>query len=133
MLSDLGKAARRGTDAMVRCVGASTAILRMPAPPVAGDAGEELGLRSPEFQRLILTPVAVQPKGNGIEVLAPAAALETLLGISGAGAIAMAMRSVATVLLGDEAYVLMATHAVVSMGQVCLYRLVLQMPPTEVV
>jgi hypothetical protein len=118
---------------MVRFLGASTAVLMMPAPPVAGDAGEELGLRSPEFQRLTLTPVAVQPKGNGVEVLAPAAVLETLLGLSGAGAVEAAMRSVSTVLLGDEAYGLTATQAVFSLGQACLYRLVLQMPPAEVV
>ena len=133
MRSDLGEAARRGAEAMVGSMGASAVVLMMPSPPIAGDAGEELGLRSPEFQRLTLSPVAVRLKAESAEVTVPAEALEILLGLQGDGAVETAMRAVTTVLVGDEAYVLMATEAVASMGRACLYRMLLRLPPTEVV
>lgn len=133
MRSNLGEAARRGAEAMVRSMGAATVVLWMPAPPVGGDAGEELGLSAPEFQRLTLAPVAVHRTNNRAEALVPAEALETLLGIAGPGAVETAMLAVSTVQLGDEAYVLTATNTVSMMGRTCLYRLVLQMPPVEVV
>lgn len=133
MQRDLAEAARRGAKALVQSNGGAAVVLLLPAPPVAGDAGEELGLSAPEFQRLTLSPVAVHWKNNGTEVLVPAEALESLLGIAGAGAVETAMRAVSVVQLGDEAYVLTETQAVQAMGRACLYRLVLQMPPTEVV
>ena len=130
---DVSEAARRGAHAMVHALGAAAVVLMVPAPPVAGDAGEELGLRTPEFQRLTLAPAAVRLKLRSAEVVAPADALEALLGLTGSGAVETAMSSVSTVQVGDEAYVLTATETVAAMGGACLYRLLLQLPPTEVV
>ena len=133
MRSDLAEAARRGAHTMVHSLGATAVVLMIPAPPVAGDTGEELGLRTPEFQRMTLAPVAVRLKVRSAEVVAPADALEALLGLTGSGAVETAMSSVSTVQVGDEAFVLTATETVASMGSACLYRLLLQLPPTEVV
>jgi hypothetical protein len=131
MRSYFAEAARRGANALVQSLGSAQVVLRMAAPPAAGDAGEELGLRTPEFQPRTLMPVAVRRKAKTAEIVVAAETLETLLGLTGSGAVESAMRSVSTVQLGDEAYVLTGTEAVVAMGRACLYRLVLRLPATE--
>src|SRR6201996_7443042 len=50
-------AAVRAADALLRCAGGRSVLLRMPAPASAGDTTEQLGLAVPEFQDVELAPV----------------------------------------------------------------------------
>jgi hypothetical protein len=131
MVSDLAEAVRRGASAMVQSLGATEVVLRIPSPPVAGDVGEELGLRTPEFPMRRLAPVAVRRTSDAMEVLVPADLMEQVLSVQGNGAVVTAMRSVTAVQIGDEAFVVTDVIAVEAMGRACLYRLVLQPRATE--
>jgi hypothetical protein len=133
MRNDLAQAVRRGACAMVQALGAAEVLLVMPAPPVAGDNGEELGLRAPEFQRRALKPVAVLVNSQTAEVIVAAGVLETLFDLKDPGAVEAEMQSVSFVQVDDQRYLLRSTGVVVALGHPCLYRLLLQFPPTEVV
>ncbi len=126
-------AERRAVCAMVQFVGGDTARLEMPAPPVAGDDGEQLGLRAPEFMAKSLAPVAVRNTKNATEVLVAADVLEDRLGVRGYGAVAAAMTAVYGVVIGDVRYRMTATECVKAKSEACLYRLLLTANGTEVV
>ena len=126
-------AARRAAEAMVQQLGDAQALLELPMPPVAGDEGEQLGLRAPEFQQRVLAPVAVRPTKNAVEVLVAAEVLEELLSVRGEGAVAAAARAVYAVVIGDVRYRLTGVEAMRAMGGTCLYRMLLGQAGTEVV
>jgi hypothetical protein len=126
-------AERRAARAMVRFIGGDVARLEMPSPPVAGDDGEQLGLRSPEFFVKLLAPVAVRNTKDATEVLVAADVLEDLLGVSGCGAVMAAMVAVYAVVIGDVRYRMTATECVKAKGDACLYRLLLTANGMEVV
>ncbi|MEZ2347369.1 hypothetical protein [Terriglobus sp. RCC_193] len=126
-------AERRAACAMVRFVGGDTARLEMPAPPIAGDDEEQLGLRTPEFFAKLLAPVAIRSAKDSTEVLVAADVLEELLGVSGCGAVAAAMMAVYAVVIGDVRYRMTTTECVKAKGDACLYRLLLTANGVEVV
>ncbi len=128
-----GVAARRAAHALVRSLGAACIHLQMPALPVADDDGEELGLRSPEFQLQPFAPAAVRRIGEKTEALVPADVLETALGAQGDAAVRAALSAASGVQIGDELFVLSGIEAVTAGGSECLFRLLLQQPATEVV
>ena len=113
---------RRGVRALIQTLGATAVQLRMPAPPIAGDRGEELGLRAPEFQRKTLAPVAVR-QGKPVEVLVAADVLEELLGVTETNAVTAAIDAVAAVEIGEDVFVPTATETVPCRGGVCMYRI----------
>lgn len=129
----LDVAERRAADALVRMLGASEARLEMPAPPIAGDDGEQLGLRTPEFFAKLLTPVAVRTAKNNTALLVAANVLEELLGVHGFGAVRAAMTAVYAVVVGDVRYRLVRVECVTSNAEACAYRLVLEQPGMEAV
>lgn len=126
-------AARRAAHALVQSLGATCIHLQMPAPPIADDDGEELGLRSPEFQSQQFAPAAVRRTGAATEVLLPADALEASLGVQGEGAVKAALSAASRVQIGDELFVLAGLESVTAGGSECLFRLLLQQPATEVI
>lgn len=117
---------RRGVRALIQTLGATTVQLRLPAPPIAGDSGEELGLRAPEFQGKILEPVAVRRGNKGVELLVAADVLEAMLGVRDSGAVAAALTQVAAVQIGDESFVPTATDTIPCRGGACMYRILLR-------
>ncbi len=128
-----GRAIRRGAEALAQAVGCATVELQWPALPVAGDGGEELGLRAPEFQVRLLGPVAVRRKGDATSVLVPAETLEALMGVGGAGAVRVAMKGVSAVVVGDASFALADVEVVADAdGAACLYRLLLDGEGIEV-
>lgn len=128
--SQIAAGTRRGVRALIQTLGATTVQLCIPAPPVAGDSGEELGLRAPEFQWKPLEPVAVR-RGKVVEVLVAADVLENVLGLSESSAVAAAMAALAAVQMGAEVFVPTATEAVPCRGGVCMYRIALRAEPAE--
>ncbi len=124
---------RRGAAALAHAVGGATVKLQMPALPVAGDDGEELGLRAPEFQVRILGPVAVLRPGKSSAVLVPADTLEEMLGITGVEGVRTAMQSMSAVLIGDGSFALVDVEVAANAGsKALLYRLLLQGEGIEV-
>ncbi|SEG19839.1 hypothetical protein SAMN05421819_2157 [Bryocella elongata] len=58
MAESIGTGAARVAEVLLRTSGGRSVLLRMPAPAVSGDAGEQLGLATPLFQDAVLGPVA---------------------------------------------------------------------------
>ena len=56
-LSRSTEGARRAFDTLLRNAAARSVMLRIPAPAIAGDTAEQLGLATPQFQDVELTPV----------------------------------------------------------------------------
>jgi hypothetical protein len=126
-------AARRAAHALVHSLGATCMQLQVPALPLADDDGEELGLRSPEFQLQMFAPVAIRRRNGTTEVLVPADVIEEGLGVQGDGAVRAAVAAASGVQIGDELYVLQGIETVSAACDACLFRFLLQQPATEVV
>ncbi len=133
MADELGVRAgvRRSVHALIQTLGATAVQLQVPLPPVAGDSGEELGLRAPDFQTKVLDPVAVRRGSTSVELLVAADVLEALLGVTDPGAIATAVETVAAVLIADETFVPTATESVPCRGGACMYRILLRLENAE--
>ncbi len=129
----LAEAARRAAHALVATLGSGRAQLQIASPPVAGDDGEELGLRPPLFQTETVAPVAIRQTTQNTEVLVAADTLEAVFGVEGSGAIATAMLTVTAVQIEDVMYVATGIQPVSIGGRDVLYRLVLRPQGTEVV
>src|SRR3984885_45974 len=84
-------AAVRAADALLRCAGGRSVLLRMPAQATAGDVTEELGLAVPEFQDVELAPVVFRkaraPGADGKaaqwELMVSATAVNAIVGSLG--------------------------------------------------
>lgn len=117
---------RRSVRALIQTLGATTVQLQLPLPPVAGDSGEELGLRAPQFQWKPLSPVAVRRSTKRTELLVAADTLEITLGLTDSGAVTAAVATVTAVQMGDETFLSMGTETVPCRGGVCMYRIALR-------
>ena len=117
--------------ALIHTLGATAVQLQLPAPPIAGDAGEELGLSAPEFQWKALVPVALRRTATGTEMLVPADAMEDLLGVEGIAAVAASLQSIAAVKVRERSYLPTDTDAVLSSGRECMYRIGLRLTNAE--
>ena len=129
----IAQAARRAAHALIATLGAASIQMQIALPPVAGDDGEELGLRSPEFQSESVAPVGIGQTNEHIEVLVPADTLEAVFNVNGSGAIATALLTVTAVQIEDEVYVVNSVEPVSIGGRDCMYRLLLREQGTEVV
>ncbi len=122
---------RRGVRALIQTLGATAVQLRLSLPPIAGDSGEELGLRTPAFQSKTLEPVAVRRGSKSVELLVAADVLEAMLGIADPGAVTVAVQTVAAVQIADEMFVPIATEKVPCRGGACMYRILLRLETVE--
>lgn len=122
----LAEGALRAARAVVTVLGGAQVLLRVPLPPVAGDDGELLGLRAPEFEDRPLAPVALSATAKGVACSVAADALEALLGETDAGAVDAALRAVAAVVVGDRVMVLDRCERVEMQGCAYLYQLELR-------
>ena len=81
-------AARRAADTLLRATGGQMLQLRVPTPAVAGDVTEQIGLATPGFEDLELTPAVFRKsrarmaagKAAEYEVLVSAGCVEELAG-----------------------------------------------------
>jgi|GEM_PF-5352186 len=132
-MHDLKTAARRAVSAMMWQMGAMTARMEIPAPPIAGDDGAQIGLGTPLFQVHVLAPVALQVTKDSAELLVAADVLEDVLGATEPGQVQSGMATVFAVVVGDVRYRVSSVVCVYAMGGACLYRVQLAVPGTEVV
>jgi hypothetical protein len=127
------EAARRALDTLLRNARPRTVMLRIPAPAIAGDNAEQLGLATPQFQDVELNPAVFRaasgkPAKNGArqrEMLLSATAVEALTS-SGNFASANALFATAFGILVDDTLLTIAsTEEIAAGGTVCGYRLLL--------
>ncbi|MBS1822552.1 MAG: hypothetical protein JST61_11360 [Acidobacteria bacterium] len=127
------EAARRALDALLRNARPRSVMLRTPAPAMAGDNTEQLGLATPQFQDIELAP-AVFRKGPGRaakdgtlqrELLLSATAVEALTGSGGFAAANALFATAFGVLVDNTLLAIAAFEEIEAGGSVCGYRLTL--------
>ena len=129
-------AMQRMAETLLRGTGGQTVRLRLPAPAVAADATEELGLATPAFQDAVLWPVvfrrvwaqAAEGKAARTELLVSARAVELLVGSLGFSSASVLFAGASGVLVDDVLLEIEAMTTADSMGAVYCYRLLLREP-----
>jgi hypothetical protein len=131
------QAFERMADALLRHCGGERVTLRMPAPAVAGDPAEQMGLAQPQFQDFVLAPVTfrrlrprlgTKPEAAGYELLVSASAVETLLGSLAYESARVLFQNAAGVMVGEALLRVDSCTAVEMFGGVVLYRIQLHDP-----
>ena len=126
--------AARRADVLLRGCGGRMVLLRVPAPGVAGDAAEQLGLAVPGFQDVELGPVvfrrvkvnAAESKAAKREMLVSASAVESLTGSLGFSAASALFASAFGVLVDEALLTIVSATEMEAGGVVCAYRLLLR-------
>jgi hypothetical protein len=140
LLMDSG-AAVRTANVLLRGVGGRTVLLRMPATASAGDVTEQLGLATPQFQDVELTPVVfrsaratvAEGKATKWELLVAGDTVEALVGSLGYGAAESLFGAAFGVLIDGVLMTVESATAAEVAGSAYLYRLVVRAPLTQVV
>ena len=126
----------RAADTLLRGVGGRTVLLRMPATATVGAVAEQLGLATPVFQDVELSPVVfrksratvAEGKAAKWELVVSATAVETVVGSLGYSAANVLFATAFGVLVdGVLMEIVSATESEAS-GTPYVYRLVLRAP-----
>jgi hypothetical protein len=129
-------AAVRAADVLLRSAGGRAVLVRLPAPGIAGDASEQLGLAVPQFQDVELAPVVfrnargrvVEGKAARWELLVSATAVNAVVGSLGYSA-ASVLFAVAYGVLVDGVLMEVVSATESELGGVpYVYRLLLREP-----
>jgi hypothetical protein len=143
-MSDLvsgASAAVRAADVLLRAMGGRTVMLRMPAPAVAADVTEQLGIATPAFQDLPLRPVVyrkaratvAEGKAAKWEMLVSASVIESLVGSLAYASASVLFATAYGVLSDDELLEIESATEEQVFGQPYVYRLVLRAPLEQMV
>jgi len=133
--------ASRAVNAMLRALGGRTVMLRMPAPAVPTDLTEQLGIATPTFQDLPLSPVvyrkarAIVAEGKAAkwELLVSATVIEKLVGSLEYASASVLFAAACGVLTDDELYEVESATSEQAFGQPYIYRLILRAPLAQMV
>jgi hypothetical protein len=125
------EAARRAMDVLLCGASARSVMLRIPAPATPGDPAEQLGLATPQFQDVELTPVAFRTiaaktadgKAARRELLVSATAVEVLTGSQKYASAAELFATAFGILVDDALLAIVSATELEAGGQVCGYRL----------
>jgi hypothetical protein len=124
-MSDAG--ALRQAEAVLRS-GGFFVRLRMPAPAVAGDNSEELGLATPEFQEIVLGPAAFRKSDSAKVLLVSASSVLAAVGTLAYESAEVLFETAAGLSAGGVLYEIVDSVAVPASGQPYSYALTLQAP-----
>jgi hypothetical protein len=135
-MSDAICTAARVADAMLRAVGGRTLMLRMPAPAVAADVTEQLGIATPAFQDLPLAPVVYRKararvadgKAAHWELLVSATVVQQLVGSLAYDSASVLFADAYGILSDEDLLEIESATAEQVFGRPYVYRLVLRAP-----
>ena len=134
-------AAVRAADVLLRAMGGRTVLLRIPAPAVAADVTEQLGIATPAFQDLPLRPVVyrkaratvAEGKAAKWEMLVSASVIESLVGSLTYASASVLFAAAYGVLSDDELLEIESATQEQVFGQPYVYRLVLRAPLEQMI
>jgi hypothetical protein len=122
----------RMADALLRTLGGRTVLLRMPAPAVQGDVGEQVGLAEPQFQDVALGPVAFRRVRVGTgdttepaasELLVSASAVAGIVGSLAFDSAAILFANAAGIVVDGALLRIVSLRSAEAFGSAYLYRL----------
>jgi phage-related minor tail protein len=138
-------AAVRAADALLRCAGGRSVLLRMPAQASAGDTTEQLGLAVPEFQDVELAPVVFRKSREAAstetapgkvarwELMVSATSVNGLVGSLGYSAASVLFDTAFGVLIDGVLMEIVSATGSDAFGTPYVYRLVLSAPVALIV
>jgi hypothetical protein len=121
-------AAVRAADATLRATGGRAVLLRMPAPAVAGNDGEQLGLATPLFQDVELAPAVLRKAGSTKTLLVSGNAVKALLGTLAFNSAEVLFETAFGVVIDGVLYTILSSTAATSDGATYVYSLELRAP-----
>ena len=132
-------APRRAADALLRCVGGRTVLLRLPTNAVAGSDSEQLGAASPSYEDIPLSPAVfrrLRPKlragaANQYELLISASSVQAQLGLMELGSTDQLFAMAVGVFVDGELMLIVAAAEAEAFGCPYLYRLILAAPNNQ--
>jgi hypothetical protein len=128
--------ATSAADALLRSCGGRGVLLRMPAPAIAGDVTEQLGIATPQFQDIALWPVAFR-KARALattkgpvrwELVVSATAVTNIVTSLAYASAGVLFESAAGVLVDEELLEIFSATEEQVFGQPYAYRLVVLAP-----
>jgi hypothetical protein len=134
-------ATARAADILLRAMGGRAVMLRMPAPAVPADLTGQLGIATPAFQDLPLTPVVhrkaratvAEGKAAKWELLVSATAIESLVGSLAYASAGVLFANAYGVLCDDELFEIISATPEQAFNQPYIYRLILRTPQAQIV
>jgi len=139
--SSRARAAAIVANVLLRTMGGRSVKLRTPAPAVAADVSEQLGIATPKFQDLPLQPVVFRKaratvaigKAAKWEMLVSASVVQSLLGSLAYNSASVLFAQAFGVLCDDELLEIESATQEQVFGQPYVYRLVLRAPLAQMV
>jgi hypothetical protein len=118
----------RAADALLRANGGRAVMLRMPAPAVAGNDGEQLGLVTPQFQDIELAPTMLRKAGSTSTLLVSGSAVKAVTGSLQFNAAEVLFETAVGVVIDGVVYTILSSTAATSDGKTYVYSLELRAP-----
>jgi len=121
-------AAVRAADALLRANGGRVVLLRLPAPAVANNDGEELGLATPQFQDVELAPTAFRTAEKTSTLLVSGSAVKAIVGSLKFNSAEVLFETAAGVVVDGVVYTILSSTAATADGETYVYSLDLLAP-----
>jgi len=121
-------AAVRTADALLRANGGRAVLLRLPAPAVANNDGEQLGLATPQFQDVELSPAAFRKAETTSTLLVSGSAVTAVVGSLQFNSAEVLFETAAGVVVDGVLYTILSSAAATSDGATYVYSLELRAP-----
>ena len=123
-----GDGAERAADALLRTNGGGAVWLRLPAPAIAGSDAEQLGLGTPGFQDVELSPAVFRKAKSTATLLLSASALKAVLGSVEFDSADVLFETAAGVVAGGVLYTIVSRTTSTADGKAYTYALELRAP-----
>lgn len=132
-------APQRAADALLRCAGGRTVLLRLPTNAVAGSDAEQLGAGSPSYEDIPLSPAVfrrLRPRlregvANQYELLISAASVHTQMGLMELGSTDQLFAMAVGIFVDGELMLIVAAAEAEAFGCPYVYRLILAAPNNQ--
>jgi hypothetical protein len=129
MADSIGTGAARVAEVLLRTAGGRTVLLRMPAPAVSGNDGEQLGLATPQFQDAVLGPVTFRKADAATtEMLVSAEAMLRVAGTLAYDSVEVLLQAALGVVVDGVVWTITSVRTMQAEGKPYCYGLMVQRP-----
>lgn len=121
-------AAVRSADALLRANGGRAVLLRLPAPAVANNDSEQLGLATPQFQDVELAPATFRAAARTSTLLISGSAVKAVVGSLKFNSAEVLFETAVGVVIDGVLYTILSSTTTTADGATYLYSLELVAP-----
>lgn len=118
----------RAADTLLRANGGRAVMLRLAAPAVANNDGEQLGVATPQFQDMELAPVAFRKLEKTTVLLVSGSAVQSIVGSLQFNSAEVLFETAVGVVVDSVLYTILSNTASTSDGKTYVYSLELRAP-----